>query len=191
MTNVSWTDKDFAVMSGPQLVAWWNDAVRIAQQYQMISYKPIQKFESREMGIKRCALLASSLRAAKSGEEAVAARDSGQAEEDVVAKKAKVAKKANGEKKPRSGGKPCKPAAEMKTIRTGTDRYRVLSLVDGKRTLSRIAELAEMKPGYVRQHLHVANRDVGVGYSISADEVVELKFPGSKGLADYTKQPAA
>lgn len=208
--NADWTDKDFAVLSGPQLVRWWNAACKVARDdYQMESYREIQKFQSIEVGVKRCALLASALRAARSGAKAEAAREdepitlgllgplpSSEPEEDTMAKKqkaaAKRAAKANGDaRKPRVSDVAPKLASEMKMIRTGTDRYRVLSLVDGKRTLKRLGEMAEMEPNYVRQHLSVANRDMGVGYKIDEDGVVTLRFPGSKGLEDYVKPAAA
>jgi hypothetical protein len=48
--------KDFATMSGPQLVEWFNAAV---SEQPVKGFKPVAKFGSRERGIARCeALLA-------------------------------------------------------------------------------------------------------------------------------------
>lgn len=206
MTNELWLhleDKDFAVMKGPTLVAWFNRAVPLAVEAGLTSFKEVKKFENHEKAVRRCAVLAQAIRAnqKKTAEPAPAAPETTEVSQSAapetsgetdMAKKAK-AKKTNGDaRKPRVIKKAPGSVADLGTIRAGTDRAIVLGLCNGSRTAEQVSAEAKQKvkskgkmsPGYVLQHLYSANRDAGVGYEVGENGKISLAFPGSKSLKD-------
>lgn len=122
-------------------------------------------------------------------------------EGDDMAKTKTTAPKKDKTPKPAkaaAGQKP-KPVGELGTVREGTDRAKILALMDGTRTPAEISKAMgfpakfsgdeKKATGYVNQHAYCAWRDSGVGYEFVDGKLLAL-YPGKKTLADVVKAPA-
>lgn len=213
-TTLNFIEKDFAVMKPSDLVRWYNGHVAEANEHKMASYRPVTKFETRQIAITRCSRLASALRAALGVKEptdepvlktaapaatetaAPAAKETQEETDEMkkakkaAAKKSKPAVKrsaAKSEGGKREIGKPAKSVAELKMTRDGTDRAMMIRLAAKPgATLDSLAKALKWTTAYVLVNLYSMNRDVGLGYEVNDGRVI-LIFPGSKTVKDVIK----
>ena len=111
-----------------------------------------------------------------------------------TAKKAKTpkVKKVAAEKKPRANakaGKPPKPVSEMRQVRAGTNRAKILKLGDGTRTVASIAKACDITEQNLVSHAYCLHRDCGLGYSLG-DGKLTIIYPGQRTIDDVIKAAA-
>jgi hypothetical protein len=117
--------------------------------------------------------------------------------EDMAKKKAaKAAKKAKttkpaGEKKPRGKGVGPGKVADFRQVREGTDRQKVLKLMNGQHTAEQIAQELGMESKKVGQIAFCISRDCGIGYSFSDKGRLTAEYPTGKSYKDAVKKAAA
>lgn len=109
-------------------------------------------------------------------------------EESVMAKSAAV-KKVKVEKAPKAGrevGKPAGLVADFRQVRGGTDRAKVLKMMDGTKTTAQIAKAIDKDEKTVLTVAYCLNRDSGIGYKMDDGKLVAI-YPGSKSYEDAIK----
>lgn len=75
-------------------------------------------------------------------------------------------------------------------VRPGTDRHRVLRLLDGSRTPTEIGRrLGFARPGYALSHLYCLARDVGVGYQLDEEGRATALYPEGESLDTAVAKP--
>lgn len=117
--------------------------------------------------------------------------------EDMAKKKAaKAAKKAKttkpaGEKKPRGKGVGPGKVADFRQLREGTDRQKVLKLMNGQHTAEQIAQELGMESKKIGQIAFCISRDCGIGYSFSDKGRLTAEYPAGKSYKDAVKKAAA
>lgn len=94
-----------------------------------------------------------------------------------------VKKTETAAKAPRQIGRPAKAVAELRTIRPGTTRDRLLQLMNGTRTAEQIAKTLGTNSANVMSHAHCLHRDCGLGYR-RVDGLLTVVYPGQKTYAD-------
>lgn len=104
-------------------------------------------------------------------------------------KKEKKEKKAKANGEGRVIGKPAGLVADFRQVRDGTDRQKVLKLMDGTKTVSQIAKAIDKDEKYVLTAAYCLNRDSAIGYGIEDGKLLAT-YPGSKTYEDAIK-PAA
>jgi hypothetical protein len=114
---------------------------------------------------------------------APAAGDQPEERTEMAKKKVKVKAKANG----REVGKPAKPVSELKAIRAGTVRAKILAQMDGSKTPAQIAAPLDIEASYVLAHAHCLWRDAGVGYKLEDGKLTAI-YPGQKTIRDVVAQ---
>ncbi len=178
-------------LTGPGLVGLYNG----------LTGESISKFESRTVGRRRvweairekyqhqppdqgqAAPVEGSLNAATDGEDDMAKK----------ATKKKAAKKTKapaGERKPRGVGKPAGKVADLRQVRDGTDRAKVLKLMTGKNTAAQIGQELGIDEKKVGTIIFCLSRDCGIGYSFGEKGQVEAIYPGDKTYKDVIKKAA-
>jgi hypothetical protein len=105
-------------------------------------------------------------------------------EERTVAKK-KVKAKTNGVG--REVGKPAKPVAELKMIRAGTTRAKILALMNGSKTSVQVADAIGIEKNYLMSHVYCIWRDSGIGYKVEDGKLTAV-YPGQKTIEDVIEQ---
>lgn len=201
-------------LGGPGLVALYNSMFPEPANH-------VKKFESRGIGKKRVFEVLERIYQYQPHEEAQAAptRVDTQAakpegapsgpplEQEIEAimagkaakKAAKAAKKTKPKKdpadrKPRGVGKAAGKVSEFRPIREGTDRQKVLKLMNGQNTAAQISqelgfgEKGEKKVGTI---VFCMSRDNGIGYEFGGKGQIKALFPGEKTYKDAVKKPAA
>jgi len=161
--------------------------------------KNISKFENRTIARQRfparLEARAQSLPVIEGPEKPNEASTEAKENDMPAAKKKLVARKpANGN--PRVERKPAGLVANFRQVREGTDRQRVLKLMNGTKSPEQIATHLEMvadggKPD-VKKVLTIAyciNRDSAIGYRINESGKLEAVYPGSKTYEDAVKKP--
>lgn len=98
---------EYAAMTNHELVKSYNDMVEEAESIGLTGYRPTQRFKDCEAGVKRCEMLASSLRARRQGDaEAIATHEE------------RGAERARAEGRSRTGKNPPRPkTAKPKTVK--------------------------------------------------------------------------
>ncbi len=81
--------------------------------------------------------------------------------------------------------------AEFKQTRAGTDRARVLTMMDGTMTPDAIAAAmgGRFNGKYVMAHAYCLRRDCAIGYDLTKDGNLIAVFPGKRTLEDAIKHP--
>lgn len=106
-------------------------------------------------------------------------------------------KKAKAEKKPRAKtngagrevGKPAGLVADFGSVREGTDRAKVLKLMDGSKTAAQIAKAIEKDEKTVMTVAYCLHRDCAIGYKVEDGKLLAL-YPGQKTFEDALKKAA-
>lgn len=112
-------------------------------------------------------------------------------EETTMAKSAAV-KKVKTEKTPKAPkagrelGKPAGLVADFRQVRAGTDRAKVLKMMDGTKTTAQIAKAIEKDDKTVLTVAYCLSRDSGIGYKMEDGKLVAI-YPGSKTYEDAIK----
>lgn len=182
-------------LTGPGLVSLYNS----------LTGSSLSKFETRTVGKKRifdileeryqhqpheAAPAAASPSEASTGE---AAATTTEGDEDMAKKGKKVrvrAKRVKGEAKPRGVGKPAGKVSDLRLIREGTDRAKVLKLMTGRHTSAQIAQETGLDEKKVGTIIFCLSRDCGIGYKFGEKGQVEAIYPGDKGYKDVIKKAA-
>lgn len=192
-------------LSGPALVSLYNALAKNDP-----SHIDIKKFESRSVGKRRIWDFLNQAHQHKPHETAEAApavekgdtpeaaqpvpgRDENEETDDMAAKK-KAAKKAAkkttkpaGEKKPRGKGKSAGKVADFRPVREGTDRQKVLKLMNGQNTAEQIGTELDMPAKKVGTIVFCMSRDNGIGYEFGPKGQLKALFPGSNTYKDAVK----
>lgn len=145
----------------------------------------VTKFESHAAGTKR---LLSVL-------PTVAKAPPSQATAAATKKEAPVSETKEGKttRSKMTTGKPADPEKFKEgRVRSGTDRARVLTLMDGTRTAEEIdAAMAFEKKGYSLSHFYCLARDCGIGYEFDGERRVSAVYPDGQSLGTAVKVDAA
>lgn len=197
-------------LSGPGLVALYNALAPISG--------PVNKFESRSRGKERVFALiedeylykphadfspaaevespaspADETQApANAGEEAASPITEGG--EDVATKKKarkSRAKTTTAERKHRGTGNAAGKVADFRQVREGTDRQKVLKLMNGQHTAEQIAQelgWGEAGAKKVGQVAFCLSRDCAIGYEFSESGKIKAVYPGEKTYRDAVKK---
>ncbi len=197
-------------LGGPALVSLYNAIGKGRPEH-----IDLKKFESRAIGKRRVYFVLDELykhqphephtppapgdtiQATTKPDEGAAPEGEEQESNDMAAKKkakkAKTAKPA-GEKKSRGKGKAAGKVADFRPVREGTDRQKVLKLMNGTSTAAQIAgelgfgEGGEKKVGTI---VFCMSRDNGIGYEFGAKGQLKALYPGDKTYKDAVKKPSA
>lgn len=184
--------KDYAQFSTSLLVAIYNG---------MGPDKPVSKFENHVAAARRTfALLYAKHNQLEITEVTLAPPEPPSAATDLpintpdeetisMPKSAGTTKKST--KSRATNHKPAGTVAEFKPTRAGTDRAKVLALMDGTKTPNEIA--AEMKVDrftgkYVMAHAYCLSRDCGIGYELDQDGKLVALYPRGRSLDDAIKE---
>jgi hypothetical protein len=198
-------DENDPDLSGPGLVMLYNALAR-----GLPGHQDVKKFESRGAGKRRIWAVLTQAHEHKPHETAVPApavetgdtkeavnQDPGRGHEDqeieAMASKKKTKKPAKpaGEKKSRGKGKAAGKVADFRPVREGTDRHKVLKMMNGSNTAEQIAAELGMNSKKVGTIVFCMSRDNGIGYEFGAKGQLKALFPGEKTLKDAVKKPAA
>jgi hypothetical protein len=198
-------------LGGPGLIAIYNalalDSAPVGEEV-----RKVEKFESKGVGKKRVFAILEQRYLSQPHETAEAAPSEGssvaaeptaggesqasESEGEDMSKKKKVrvrVKKEPGERKPRGKGKPAGKVSELRPVREGTDRQKVLKLMNGSNTAEQIAsEIGDkMTAKKVGTIVFCMSRDNGIGYEFGVKGQLKAVYPGDKAYKDAVKKTPA
>lgn len=191
---VAWSTAELGLLSGPELVALYNVVRRAPEE--------VKRFATKADALRRVGALLAAYdpdlvnRPALAGqtEPEPAAGAAGKKEAEVAKKKSTKVAPHTAKKGPASSsvGKPAGKVSDLKPIREGTARQKVLMAmsVDGGSTVAQAAARAGITEAMVMQHAYCLHRDCGIGYQV-VDGKLRALYPGDRTYDDVVKKPAA
>ena len=152
--------------------------------------KPVSKFETRAAAARRtfAIIYAKFNQLEVTDVSADPAPASTVTEETTTMPKDAAAKKTRASK---GSSKAAGFAADFKQTRAGTDRAKVLALMDGTLTPEEIAAKmgGRFDAKYVMAHAYCLRRDCGIGYDTTKEGKLVAVYPARRSFADAIKGP--